>query len=96
MASEAFWLSPGVHPELQWDYNMGSDFNKARELLLISMGEKLPEAQEKLVVEFMKQNFALAYFVGMTPETWVRIAERNPQVAAHVIVSLSNSKHITM
>ena len=54
---------------------MGSDFNKARELLLISMGEKLPDAQEKLVVEFMKQNFALAYFVGMTPETWVRIAE---------------------
>ena len=52
---------------MQWDYNMGSDFNKARELLLISMGEKLPEPQEKLVVEFMKQNFALAYFVGMTP-----------------------------
>lgn len=95
--NETNWMSPMTVPEVLWNNENHSELagnESIRELLRLSLNQKLSQEQVDIISSALKNNNKLAYKSGISHRNLGELVEKNSSVAVEIMIAIMNSTKI--
>jgi len=86
---KAQWISPEIHSEVMWDYNILEESGEKR-LAKKALRQALTKSEEMRLIEALKNDPELAFEWSFTPEVFPYLVESCTELAFQILFKLNH------